>query len=455
MTQKSLKQLALDSLLNLSTDEGINASGKDEIYGCIFGRDSALTILKILRSHFQQPSLELLEVSRRALLTLVSLQGQEFNLESGEEPGKFIHEFRKEERLYKHLVQRPKPWYLYPDKTLKNYDSVDSTPLTLIAIYTYWQITQDSEFLMQSLDAVEKGLNWIITFGDKDKDYLLEYELPEDRIHGGLPVQSWTDSHESLLQPDGQMPKYPIAPVEAQGYAWLALKIWAHFYQDKSPEFARKLEAFAREMKSQFNTHFLIKDQDLTYAAQALDGNKRKIKTITGNPLLLLWASFYDGENIESILEDKYISDLVKRAFKKDLFDKDGGIRTMSTLSPTFINSQNSYHNGSFWPILNGMAHEGLLNWGFNRQARQLKKASLKALSHFQTPIELYVKTEDGKLLEYSNPRGQTSCKVQAWSAAALLDFTVYQDSFYLKFLDETVDFLNRPFRFLWEQSSF
>jgi glycogen debranching enzyme len=449
MTRKKLKQLALDSLLDLSTEDGINASGKDEIYGCIFGRDSALTILKILRAHIQNPSLELLEISRRALLTLVSLQGQEFNLESGEEPGKFIHEFRKEERLYKHLVSGKKPWYLYPDQTLKNYDSIDSTPLSLIAIYTYWQITQDSAFLVQSLDSVEKGLNWIITFGDKDKDFLLEYTLSEERIHGGLPVQSWTDSHESLLQPDGKIPKYPIAPVEAQGYAWLALKIWANFYSDKSPEFSRKLESFAKDMKTQFNKHFLIKDQGLTFAAQALDGNKRKIKTVTGNPLLLLWASFYDGENIESIIENKYIPDLVKRAFKKDLFDKDGGIRTMSTLSQTFISTQNSYHNGSFWPILNGMVHEGLLNWRFKREARMLKKASLNALNHFQTPIELYVKSEQGELLEYKNLRGQTSCKVQAWSAAALLDFTVYQDSFYTRILDDTVDFFNRPFRFL------
>jgi glycogen debranching enzyme len=451
MTQKSLQQLAFNSLIELSTEDGINASGKDEIYGCIFGRDSALTILKILRSHIQNPSLELLDVSRRSLLTLVSLQGKEFNLESGEEPGKFIHEFRKEERMYKHLISGPRPWFLYPDNTLKNYDSIDSTPLTLIAIYTYWQITQDSEFLIQSLDSVEKGLNWIITFGDKDKDYLIEYELPEDRVHGGLPVQSWTDSHESVIQPDGKMPKYPIAPVEAQGYAWLALKIWANFYQDKSPEYSRKLEAFAREMKSQFNKHFIIKDEDLFFAAQALDGNKRKIKTVTGNPLLLLWASFYDGEKTESILENKYIKDLVKRAFKKDLFDKDGGIRTMSTLSPTYISNQNSYHNGSFWPILNGMAYEGLLNWGFNREARLLRKASLYALSHFETPIELYVKTEDGQLLEYMNQRGQTSCKVQAWTAAAMLDFTVYQESFYNKVYDNTLDFLSSPFKFIWD----
>ena len=29
-------------------------------------------------------------------------------------------------------------------------------------------------------------------------------------------MQSWTDSHESLLSSDGAMPPYPIAPVEVQ-----------------------------------------------------------------------------------------------------------------------------------------------------------------------------------------------------------------------------------------------
>jgi len=72
-------------LLSLATEDGINASGKDEIYGCIFGRDSAKTILKILRVYSKSPQEELLKVSKRALLTLCSLQGKEINIESGEE----------------------------------------------------------------------------------------------------------------------------------------------------------------------------------------------------------------------------------------------------------------------------------------------------------------------------------------------------------------------------------
>lgn len=418
MNYQALHTLAHQCLLDLATDEGINASGKDEIYGCIFGRDSALTVLKILRAHSRKPDLELLEITRTALLTLTTLQGKEFNPESGEQVGKFIHEFRRDK--YEHLLALETPWFVYPDGIMRNYDSIDSTPLTLIALHKYWQITQDQEFLIRVLPSVEAGLNWIITYGDVDKDALIEYDFPTTRQHGGLLVQSWTDSHESMRQANGQMPKYPIAPVEGQGYAWLALRLWSDYYSHTHPVFAKKLRSFADKMKKAFNQKFLLKDG---FPAQALDGDKNQIGTVTGNPLLLLWASYLHNGTHESILDDKYVPKLVQRAFLSDLFDHQAGIRTMSIDSPTFNPNQDSYHNGSFWPILNGMAHEGLENWQFTAQANLLKEASLQPLEYFNTPIELYTKGSNGMYQEYRNASGQVSCRSQAWSAAALLDF--------------------------------
>lgn len=231
---KQLAHIAYQSLLDMATEEGINASGREEIYGCIFGRDSAITILKILKVYENEGSHTLFEmdqlrsICQRTLLTLISLQGTKKNIESGEEPGKFIHEFRRER--YEHLLALPTPWYLYPDKTLRNYDSLDATPLGLYAIYRYWEVTRDSEFLLKVLPAVEKGLTWILTGSDLDGDYLAEYELHPSRTYGGLKVQSWTDSNESLTRADGSFPDYPIAPVEVQGYMWLALQVWTDFF---------------------------------------------------------------------------------------------------------------------------------------------------------------------------------------------------------------------------------
>ena len=416
-TTTDFRNYIYQSLLDLSTNDGINASGKDEIYGCIFGRDSALTILKILKVHQKKPSGKLLKICKQVLLTLCSLQGKEVNIESGEEPGKFIHEFRKEK--FEHLTSHPtKPWFLYPDGFLRNYDSLDSTPLVLIALYKYWQVTSDSKFLLTVLPNVEMGLNWIITFGDKDKDSLLDYSLDSIRRYGGLSVQSWTDSHESLKNPGGFFPKYPIAPVEVQGYAWLALRLWAKFFENSAASFSQKLASQADLMKKVFNLLFVFKEKGYYFAGQAIDGNKTLIKTITGNPLINLWSA----DKSECIIENKFIEKLIDRAFQPDLFDPDAGIRTMSILSPTFNPNRDSYHNGSFWPVLNGLITEGLENFGFTEQAHVLKQASLKPIYHFNSPIELYMKDEQG-YSEYLSLSGQTGCRVQAWSAACALDW--------------------------------
>ena len=432
-----LRKTIYENILELSHEKGINASGNDDIYGCIFGRDSAITILKILKVCKEQkiPSEEkekLLDICKRALQTLVSLQGQETNIESGEEPGKFIHEYRPDN--FERLLQMEKPWYIYPDGVLRNYDSLDSTPLALIALYSYWELTKDDDFLLLVLPSVEKGLNWIITYGDRDKDYLLEYDLSVERQHGGLAVQSWTDSRESMNDASGKFPDYPIAPVEVQGYAWLALNVWADFYSDSkihfgnTTRFAKALRLHARGLKKQFNKMFIFREGKHYYAAQALDGTKVQIKTVTGNPLLLLWAAYKKGNSVSTILEKRYIPSIIERAFTDDMFDKDAGIRTMSTKAETYIAGPNSYHNGSFWPKLNGMSHEGLVNFGFLKEAALLRLATLKPIEYFGSPIELYIKKDNGEYDIYKNADGQESCRVQAWTAASALDLLSNHD---------------------------
>lgn len=432
MDLPNLKTKIYQSILDLATPDGINASGKEEVYGCIFGRDSFITILKLLKVT-SNPSVNtnddmsmLLTIVKRALLTLVELQGRQTNIESGEEPGKFIHEYRTEK--YERLLNRPKPWYVYPDKILRNYDSIDSTPLGLIALYRYWEQTQDDAFLLKVFPAVESALNWLITYGDRDKDYLIEYELHKDRIHGGLVVQSWTDSRESLIQRDGSFPFYPIAQVEVQGYAWLALTLWADFYSNTKKQYAnrsdfsKKLRAQARNLKKAFNERFLFYSEDLLFPVQALDGTKKQLQTVTGNPLLLLWASYRNNGKTESILDDALVPDIVKRSFLPDLFVPDAGIRTMSSKAHAYNPNPNSYHNGSFWPKLNGMAHEGLMHWGYEKEAAQLRHATLKPIVHFGTPIEVYSQSITGQYLLYQTSWGAKSCLTQAWSAASALD---------------------------------
>lgn len=428
MSQDQLNELStiiINCLRTLATEDGISASGKNEVFGCIFGRDSFITILKILHAIKNKPDLEFISICQRSLLTHIQLQGKEHNIESGEQPGKFIHEYRVSnyDRLTKQLQI---PWYVYPDKKLRNYDSLDSTPLALIALHRFWKQTHDDNFLLRILPSVEQGLNWIITYGDMDKDTLLEYELPKKRKHGGLKVQSWTDSIFSLMDKDGHFPPYPIAPVEVQGFAWLALRLWGDFYtstyaEKNSSRFGYKLLLHAKKMKEIFNELYIMKSGKTVYLAQALDGDKQQIKTITANPLMCLWAAYISDNVTESIIDDDYIPAIIDRAFAADMFVPHAGIRTMSSLSPTFNPDESSYHNGSFWPMLNGLIIEGLENFSYKLQSDKLRRAMLLPINHFRSPIEVYIE-KNGSYYLYKNERGQQSCINQAWSAAAAYD---------------------------------
>lgn len=448
MATQSFYQKAYQSLLELSTEEGINASGKDDIFGCIFGRDSFITILQILSAEKNKHNPELLRICKTALETLIKLQGKEVNIESGEEPGKFIHEFRKDK--HERLTTGPLAWYVYPDGTMKNYDTLDSTPLGLIAIYEYCKVTGDDTFLKENISSIKTALKWIIDYGDIDGDCLLEFRLNPERKHGGLQVQSWTDSHESFTQADGKLAKYPIAPVEVQGYAWKALRLWGEYFVYNSKGlsikalknrlFGEKLLLHSERLKVRFNASFLYKDREYYYACQALDGDKKQIKVATGNALVLLWGSCTNNNGeAECILENKYVNDIVKRSFEKDMFVPACGVRTMSSLSPTFNPNPDSYHNGSFWPVLNGLCWEGLLNFGYQHEAELIRMATLKAIKHFETPIELFNQTVDGQYTPFLYHTGQHSCNVQAWTAGVQLNMCTYEEDEFIESLGEEV----------------
>src|SRR3989344_4728070 len=153
-TLKSLRELAYESLLQLETPLGINASGQGDRYAAFFGRDSAITCLKLLRVHKKKPDDIFLRIIKKTIETAVRLQGKTINLASGEKPGKIIHEYRQEG--YEHLTKNQRPWYIYPDKTLRNYDSVDATPLFLILVAEFFGFTGDTKFLQEILPTVEE-----------------------------------------------------------------------------------------------------------------------------------------------------------------------------------------------------------------------------------------------------------------------------------------------------------
>lgn len=405
MTRDSLWELGMTSLRSLESEQGILASGRSEAYGCIFGRDSLLTSLDLLATYKKTKDEYFLALVEKSLRTLSNLQGRFTNVNSGEEPGKIIHEYRATDHA--HLTSLAEnPWYIYPEGVMKNYDTVDATPLFLIAVAEFAQ----AELLKKSpggvkdffsgvrpefQPAVRAALEWIKKF-----DGFVTYEFHKGRTNGGLKVQSWMDSTESLFDETGAFPRYPIAPVEVQAYTWKALKMWG---EDEAAE----------KLKEAFNKHFVLKSGRTVSLAYALDGDLTQLTAARSSMGHVLWAAYKN----ECILDSQYIDALRNRLLARDLFVPKAGIRTLSNKSDYF--DPQSYHNGSIWPHDTAILAKGLENFGYVDDARRVREALLNAYTHFGTPVELY--TYSRGLKAYKTADGHQACQVQAWSAASLL----------------------------------
>lgn len=413
-TREEHWEIGMRAIRELEVDRGILASGREELYGCVFGRDSLITSLLLLRVYEKTQDAYLLTLVRKVLINLGKLQGRETNIESGEEPGKIIHEFRPDnhERLTKDLEH---PWYLYPDGIMRNYDTVDATPLFLITVERYYRLSNDEGILDLLRGNVSDALAWLLQSFEKNQDGFVGYQMHPERTSGGLRVQSWMDSTESLFFEDrDEEPAYSIAPVEVQAYAYRALSVWHLLLKEDEPDLAELLLSRARDLRERFYEHFMLPNGTPAFA---LDGQSRLLSSARSTMGHCLWMGARDEGVYYSLFAPEDVGRVVARLMQQDLFVPGAGIRTLSDTSSHF--KANSYHNGSIWPHDTALIALGMRDAGFEKEAGEVRDAVLSAYSHFGTPLELFV--HDGSLKEYRGENEQGSCQTQAWSAAGLL----------------------------------
>ena len=433
MDGNELYQHGLHAIQSLSDANGILASSRSEMFGCVFGRDSAITALTLLTVSEKTREPLLFEIVQRIIFALSRLQGQGINIESGEEPGKCIHEYRP--TGHDHLTNPSKsgesrPWHVYDDGVMRIFDTVDATPLYLILVSRFIEITGDHSILQTIGANVHLALEWLLAYADTNDDGLVDYRLHPDRKCGGLEVQSWMDSGESTFFEDSDhRPQYPIAPVEVQAYAYSALRAWAHRCRmaDRNtpailsdPLLATALDERATLLKKVFNETYPIVRDGQAMLAYAIDGKGRKLTACRSTMGHVLWADFHGDCIIES---PQLKAQIVKRMMQDDMFVRDAGMRTLSHHSARF--DALSYHNGSIWPHDTGIVAEGMRKHGFYHETSALMDSLKNVYEFFKTPIELFVCTEDG-LAEYSHRDGSRACLVQAWSAATMMAASLF-----------------------------
>jgi glycogen debranching enzyme len=349
----------------------------------LFGRDSLITSWMLLPL---DASLAL-----NTLRTLASLQGERENPLTEEQPGRILHETRS---------GRDASLALGGGSVY--YGTVDATPLfvMLLGELARWGLSAD--VADELLPHADRALDWIVNYGDRDGDGLVEYQRATEQ---GLVNQGWKDSFDAITFASGQIAEPPIALAEVQGYVYAAYLARAHFARERGEtEAARHWTEKARTLRREFNRAFWLPDRG--YFALGLDGDKRPIDSLGSNVGHCLWTGIVDRDKAEPV---------AKHLTSRQMFTG-FGIRTLAADMGAY--NPMSYHNGSVWPHDNAICAAGLMRYGFVPQAQQVATGILEAADRFSHRLpELFCGFDRG---DFAAPVSYpTSCSPQAWAAAA------------------------------------
>ncbi|MDI6098810.1 glycogen debranching N-terminal domain-containing protein [Actinoplanes sp. NEAU-A12] len=349
----------------------------------VFGRDSLLTSLFAVH---HRPGL-----AAGTLRALAAAQGRVTDESRVEEPGKIIHETRRGELATTGEV----PYGRY-------YGSVDATPLFLMLLAAYHEVTGDDRLAGELERAARAAVGWMLGPGGLTSGYLrYRTDLP------GLVHHCWKDSADSIVFADGTPAAGPIAVAEAQAYAYRGLlgaaRLAARVWDD--PAWSATLTATAAALRDRFAADFRLPDG---FVALALDAHGAAVDAPASNAGHVLWCG---------LLDDDWAATVAGRLARDDFFSG-WGVRTLAAGQVPY--HPLSYHRGGVWPHDTAITVAGLAAAGHRAEAAAIADGLLAAASY-----------TEGRLPEVmtglARERGcgpvpyPHSCSPQAWAAAAPL----------------------------------
>jgi glycogen debranching enzyme len=309
------------------------------------------------------------------------------------EPGKVLHQ-----REYGPLARLGKTPFLH------YYGDHSGPGLFLLAAAVHLAHTGDLAFFRSLRDKLLGTLAWMESNADGEGFYPYQTRAPH-----GLKNQSWKDSGDAILYPDGRMVPNPIAMSDIQGLYYagkqaVALAFAAAGEQDR----ADRLLAEARALKQRFNARFWMPEE--RYFAIALDPDKRQVKTVASDPGACLAYGIVDADKAAAVAE---------RLMAPDMFSG-WGIRTLSSRHPAY--NPFAYHLGSIWPSPNSITAYGLKRYGFDAALHAVAGGQFAASQIFD--LDRLPEVFGGHARDARHPHPGLypgACSPQAWSAGAVI----------------------------------
>jgi glycogen debranching enzyme len=369
--------------LRISTPKGDAIAAGLPWFASLFGRDDLLTSLQVL------PYMP--DLCKDVLRTLAAYQGTKEVAETGEKPGKILHELRVGE------MARAGEIPFAP-----SYHTVDATPLFLMLLGRYVQASGDTAFEREMRPTVDNIVKYLDSEVERGKGYL---------IYGGrgaevLSNQGWKDSGDSILYSTGELAKPPIALSEVQGYLYDGWHQAAKLYERQGDiQKAAELRQKAAQLRERFRNDYWMPERN--FIALALDGNGKQANVISSNPGHLLMTG---------ILSESEARAVAAGLMERNMFSG-WGDRTLESETARYF--ANSYHNGSVWPHDNSIIAMGMHHWAPQDSAK-LMWSMFEAAQHLPT-LRLpelfagYPREQTGVPIPYP-----VACEPQAWSAVAI-----------------------------------
>jgi glycogen debranching enzyme len=345
-------------------------------FHALFGRDSLITALQLLP---ERP-----DIARATLRAHAALQSTRTDVETDEEPGKIVHEYRP--NAEQRFVDLGWP---VRDGTLAYYGSADGTSWFLVVLAALG----DEELTTELEGAWRAAAEWLSAALERGRGLVRHGPRLSS---GGLMQQGWRDTQDphkgyggGILNADGSIPEPPLADADTQGVAVAALRAAALLSGERRcSETADRMSALIAER--------------FTPDTMAIDGEDGRVEGAGSQLGWLLWADALPAESRP---------DYVERVTRPDVLT-DWGLRTLSSEHPQF--AAEGYHRGAVWPFDSWLGWGGLRAAGADEEAERVRTGVLDALERLGGAPELYATvTDEGP------QRIPIANQVQAWTVGA------------------------------------